>query len=432
MAKPAAALDSLDMYLQEAGNYCLLERQEEIGLAKQIEEKGNKILMAVFSYDPDFLINHLAGKLPQKKVKKIQAVHDLFAEAVKDEDDFSARIESVREMIPFVSAYRTVAESYSQKLNQDEEQTVYGSILEGQSSLLMEDELAAKVSERRNHLEELISAWSEPRDTMVKHNLRFVIHLAKKYASQGMGLLDCIQEGNQGLYRGVDGFDYRRGVKFSTYASDWVRQAIQRMIDNNGRTIRVPVYNLTKMRAIDRAEKVLRGKLGRGDFTDQEIAAQLLWVKAERKAETERKKKKLQDIQIKEPTAKEIAAEAVKVAEVSQMIYETDAQNSLDDTVGEYAGSRMNMVPDTDAASPEEETYQSILAERMEKALGKLSPRYRYIIQARFNLGSNAEPTLTEIAQKYRLSRERIRQIEQKGLRRLERDPDLRNFFLNK
>src|SRR3989344_473823 len=432
MKEPAATLDSVDLYLREAGSYSVLKRKEEVEFAKQIEVQGTKLLWTVYGQDPDFLINHFASELPKKNVKKIQKVRDLFAEPVKDENDFLERVESVRKIIPFVSTYRTVAENYALKLNEDEEQILYGSIFENQSYEPAEDQLVAKINEKRMHLEELDSAWSEPRDTLAKHNLRFVIHLAKKYAGRGMSFLECIQEGNKGLYRAVDGFDYREGTKLSTYSGNWINQAIQRLLDNEGRTIRMPVHNLTKMRAIDKAERSLRNKLSREIFTDEEVATHLLWAKAQRKAEAERKKKQSDDVKIKEPTAKEIAAEALKVAEVRQSMYETDAQNSLEDTLGEHAESRMNLVPDTDAVSPEEETYQSTLADRMEKALGKLPPRDRYVIRARFNLGSNAEPTLAEIAKKYDLSRERIRQIEEQGLKRLEKDPHLRDLFLNR
>ena len=414
MTQPAITGDSLAKYLQEIGKYAVLNRDEEINLAKQIEEKGNKIIWAVFNHDPAFIAHYFVEQLPKKEKEKKEAIATFFTKGITEkisEEEFYARLESLRQIIPFVSTYKTVAETYLRKLSQEEENLRCGPISDDPLLDPMEELCIQKIGQKRQHLDELISAWEKPRDVLATHNLRFVIHVAKKYAGRSnLSILDCIQEGNQGLYRGVDGFDYRAGKKFSTYCSYWIRQSIQRSIGNTSRNIRIPIHIQAKMWAIWKAEKMLKNKLGRENVTDQEIAIELLRVAAEKKTKKKAKKS----------ASAEIAAEAITVEETRLSYYETDAQTSLED---------LN-VDETDkiTADPESKLYHAELSEIVGTVISSLSTMEQDIICRRFGIGYEREYTLHEISKSYHLSRERIRKLEVRALERLRKRPEIKKM----
>jgi RNA polymerase primary sigma factor len=223
------------------------------------------------------------------------------------------------------------------------------------------------------------------KERMINSNLRLVVSLAKRYQGQDLPLLDLIQEGILGLIRAAEKFDWRRGYKFSTYATFWIRQAIQRGIANKARTIRIPVHIGQRERKIARVSRELQASLGRPP-SDEEIAE---------------------------------AAE-IKVADIEELRDAARAVTSLDRPVGEEGEAAFGDLLPSDAPEPEEEVDVSLRSEALMRALEQLPEREQEVVRLRFGMTEDGQPTpLRETGRRMGLSPERVRQLEGKALRRL-------------
>jgi len=242
-----------------------------------------------------------------------------------------------------------------------------------------EIEIARRIAEQGNDAE-------IAKQTLITANLRLVVSIAKQYSYRGMPLPDLVQEGNIGLIRACEKFDWTRGFKFSTYASWWIRQSIVRAIESQTRTIRVPIYKLELVNKIHYTQRDLYQKLGR-DATSAEIAEQLQM-----------------DIE--------------KVEEIMLLVKEP---MSLDTPVGDDTDSTFaSFIEDDSLPSPEAVLDNTTLREQVSAALAELSPREEKVLRMRYGIGEPTQYSLEEIGARFFLTRERIRQIEIKALRKLQ------------
>lgn len=323
-----------------------------------------------------------------KTEEKVEAIDDLYCHLLVEKVDvFETTAREIAEDEKAVSALEQEIEALStvDKAYISDPVRMYLREIGRVSLLTKEEEVKlAKAAEKGNQ---------KAADQLKTANLRLVVSIAKKYTGRGLSLLDLIQEGNTGLIRAVQKFDWRRGYKFSTYATWWIRQAITRAIADQARTIRIPVHMIETINRYYRTARQLMQELG------------------------------------KEPTPDEVAKEmGISSDKAWQIVKISREPASLETPVGEDEDSRLaDFIPAT-TVSPDEQAARELLKGQVKKVLSTLSPREQLILEYRFGLVDNRPQTLEEVGKKFGVTRERIRQIEAKALRKLKRPSKARKL----
>ena len=300
----------------------------------------------------------------------------------------TSRIQPIRHKLHGVlekmfQLHRTLATGVTSQMTGDDLEAAKQE-LRGLQELVVET--PDQLTKRLQTVDRVFSQYEEAKRTLSSANLRLVVSIAKRYRNRGLSFLDLIQEGNTGLMRAVDKYEYRRGYKFSTYATWWIRQAITRAIADHARTIRIPVHMIETMSRLRAVSKSLHQDLGR------------------------------------EPTIEEIAAEiGMSVHEARRVLNISKHPISLDRPIGESEDSYFGDFIEDDAVdSPVASATQEMLKERIDQVLKTLSYREREIIKLRYGIGDGYTYTLEEVGRIFKVTRERVRQVEAKAIRKLQ------------
>jgi RNA polymerase primary sigma factor len=341
------------------------------GIPKEDEKDWVGDTIQLFSRFPDEIIAQEDESLDNEHEDSDQAPASLFSSEINLDDTVGLYLKEMA-CVPLLSM--------------GEEFELAECILAGRSAQIELDRQNQTLTTlQRNDIQQRVESGLLAREHLIKANTRLVVSIAKKYTGRGVAFLDLIQEGNLGLMRAVEKYDHKRGFRFSTYATWWIRQTITRAIADQGRTIRVPVHMIDRLRQLYKASHALEQQLGRLPTIDE--------------------------------LARSIGCSSGKI---QWMLRVSWLPLSLESPVGDEEGSELGMfVEDTITPSPIQSVYNNMLKEKLDEVLDSLLPREARVLKMRFGLENGRVYTLEEVGAKFGLTRERIRQIEGKALSRL-------------
>ena len=421
--------DPVRMYLKEIGRVDLLTPDEEKSLAQRIEkgEEELRVLLRLQDLKAIFLqvLRDQVGQGDAARLAMTSSDEDLDEDALRLDTEHGSRAGALLERLESASDDDFVAlvkellerqkhvERFWEKARLEFRRQLKRQTLSGDP--------AAKERLRDFQARDLVVAdGGEAKRKLIEANLRLVVSIAKKYISRGMLFLDLIQEGNLGLIRAVEKFNYRKGYKFSTYATWWIRQAITRALADQARTIRIPVHMVETINRLIRVSRHLLQELGR-DPSVEEITHEMYPVDQEEvRAQVSgqyNRELDLDDPLVQEEIRKKKKAAEERVREIMKIAQEPI---SLETPIGEEEDSHLgDFIEDAEAVAPAEAASSKLLKEKMDEVLQNLTIREKKVLQLRFGLEDGRSRTLEEVGQEFGVTRERIRQNEAKALRKL-------------
>jgi RNA polymerase primary sigma factor len=402
-------------YLKDIGRISLLSSEEEYEIAKRIEDGERKIRSLLFDMPQAISeLQEISAAIKKETINIVDVIKNIdeMNYTKKDEEQYKKKttalanslknlFEKKEEMKKQLSVKKI--DEFTKKQTEKKLRTTETKIEEVLASLSLQkkilEEITRRIEKRVKFLDEQEANAVEAnlsemdrverelkvvKNRLIKANLRLVINIAKKYLNRGLSFLDLIQEGNMGLMKAAEKYDYQKGYKFSTYSTWWIRQAITRAIADYARTIRVPVHVLETMNKITKVTISLFQELGR------------------------------------EPTLEEISAKAVLPLEkVRKIMKVSNEPISIETPIGDDDSKLGDFIADPKSPSPFEELVNISCKEEIDKVLSTLTPREEKVIRMRLGIGEKTDYTLEEVGDVFGLTRERIRQIEAKALRKL-------------
>jgi RNA polymerase primary sigma factor len=380
--------DLVQAYFQSMGNISILTKDEETQLARQLEE-GKAIIKQIVSTMPIYQELEEQIEFPEDEDREEEMTHVAVLEAVDRLEELMWEAYATDRKIKRYGTIRDLRKTVNERKKKGIQPRKLEALLKEarQSYRRIEKETGIKMDSLRKEWDRIIKVrelMTEAKNELITRNLRLVVNIAKNYVGRGLPLLDLIQEGNIGLMKAVDKFKYEKGFKFSTYATWWIRQAITRALIDQTKTIRVPVHMMEFYNRVTKASRELTHQLGK-EPGNEEIA-------------------------------KKLGVPVKKVEEVFRAIQDPIA---LQTPIGDEDTELEDFIGDKTSPSPYSDAERLEASEQLQRVLRTLSPKEEKVIKMRFGIGADRDHTLEEVGRFLSITRERVRQIEAKALRKL-------------